>query len=260
MIRDPMPPPPHSGHDFGLLRRRWEELANRGEFHLSVLCQDGDLPVMVVENEAAVRGGRGGLYLSAGVHGDECAPVWALLHWAEQLDPVPRDLPLVIFPCLNPHGLVQNTRLDRSGTDLNRAFGDPGHPLVKAWHDRLEGRHFDLAVNLHEDFDATGIYLYELTRGLPRGEGLLTACEAHLPRERSAIIDGSEFRNGHLVRTGDVERVVEDQLGGGFPEAIYLFLRHAAATLTFETPSEADLSRRIAAQRAFIEALVDGEP
>lgn len=247
---------PHSGHDFGHLLERWETIAKRGDLLLSILCEEGGLPVLVLENESAASGATGGLYLSAGVHGDECAPVWALLRWIEAGKGLPRDCPLVLFPCLNPHGLLENSRRDHRGVDLNRSFHDTAHPLVEAWQAWLGDRRFDLSVNLHEDFDATGIYLYELNRGAPLGERLLAACESHLPRETAALIDGSDFHRGHLVRGAEIARVVEEQLAGGFPEAIHLFQRHAEISLTFETPSEADLTSRIAVHQAFLEALI----
>lgn len=211
--------------------------------------------MICLENERAIRGEPGGLYLSAGVHGDECAPVWALLDWMASHPPVLRDRPVILFPCLNPAGFRANTRSDGFGTDLNRSFADRRHPVIGAWQDSISGRRFDLAVNLHEDYDANGIYLYELTRDDSVGDGLLSACEGILPRETSPLIDGSEFERGLLVRTGDIEQVVAEQLGGGYPEAILLFLGYAESSFTFETPSERDLSLRIAAHRAFLDAV-----
>jgi protein MpaA len=244
-----------SPHDYGALLDRWKALSAQGELRLDTLCEvDGD-PVFHLENERAVRGENGGLYLSTGVHGDECAPVWALLEWAASDPAVLHDRPVTLFPCLNPAGFRANTRFDGFGTDLNRSFTDRSHPVIGAWQESMSGRRYDLALNLHEDYDANGIYLYELTRRESVGHTLLSACEGILPRETSAQIDGSEFDRGLLVRSGDIERVVEEQLGGGYPEAILLFLRHAESSFTFETPSERDLSLRIAAHRAFLDAV-----
>ncbi len=245
---------PHSSHDYGQLLRRWKEVVQANGLHLRTLCESGGQPVVAIENSLAVSGGTGGLYLSAGVHGDECAPVWALLDWMADSPEILRTQPVVLLPCLNPVGLMENTRRDGSGIDLNRRFEDASHPIIGAWQAFLSGRRFDTAINLHEDYDASGIYLYELTRGEPRGEALLAACEHLIPREAAETVDGSSFAKGLLVATGNVEQIVEEQLGGGYPEAILLFLRYAAISYTFETPSELDLARRIAAHRAFLEA------
>lgn len=245
----------HSGHDYETLLKRWESVGERDDLSLKVLCEVGGYPVLVIENEQAAAGEPGGIYLSAGVHGDECAPVWALLQWAESDPAALRSRPLVIFPCLNPHGFVGNTRRDHRGIDLNRCFENADCPLIASWQRFLEGRHFEVALNLHEDYDAGGIYLYELSRGASPGEGFLAVCEGLIPREMASVVDGSDFHRGLLSRSGDLEKVVEEELGGGYPEAILLFLKYAANAFTFETPSELDLLLRIQTHHAFIEAV-----
>ncbi|MEQ1839058.1 MAG: M14 family metallocarboxypeptidase [Verrucomicrobiales bacterium] len=245
---------PHSGHDYTLLIRRWKAVAERAGVELRLLNEAGGYPVFVVENEQAAAREPGGIYLSAGVHGDECAPVWALLQWMESDPEILRRLPVVIFPCINPSGFVENTRRDREGIDLNRCFENSAHPVIGSWHTFMEGRQFDLALNLHEDYDAGGIYLYELAREDSKGNELLSACEKIIPRETASTVDGSDFNHGLLTRSGDLERLVEEELGGGYPEAILLFLRYSRNSYTFETPSEFDLIRRIEAHEAFLEA------
>lgn len=245
---------PHSGHDYALLLRRWEAAAEHSGLELRVLTEAGGFPVVAIENEQAASGEPGGLYLSAGVHGDECAPVWALLQWMEGNPEALRRRPVVIFPCFNPSGFVENTRRDHAGIDLNRCFENTTHPVISSWHDFMEKRRFDLALNLHEDYDAGGIYLYELARGGSMGDELLAACEKIIPRETASTVDGSDFDNGLLTRCGDLEKLVAEELGGGYPEAILLFLNYARRSYTFETPSELDLIRRIEAHVAFLEA------
>ena len=254
VIRETMVAFPHSWHDFGVLLTRWEALANRVGLTLSILCEEGGFPVIVIENGQALAGEPEGIYLSAGVHGDECAPVWGLLHWAESDPAILRTRAVVIFPCLNPYGLVENTRRDHRGIDLNRSFENLECPLIRSWTTFLEGRRFALSLNLHEDYDAGGIYLYELARDESRGDKLLTACENIIPREMAGTVDGSDFHRGLLTRSGDLEKVVEEDLGGGYPEAILLFLRYCRDSYTFETPSEHYLVTRVRAHEAFIAA------
>lgn len=224
---------------------------------ISVIYEAGGYPVIALENARALAGEPGGVYLSAGVHGDECAPVWGLLHWAESHPTLLQRRSVVIFPCLNPYGLVENTRRDLNGVDMNRCFQDLECPLIHAWTKFLEGRCFDLSLNLHEDYDVAGIYLYELARDKSRGEELLAACEGIIPREMAGIVDGSAFDRGLFLRREGLEKLVEDDLGGGYPESILLFLRFCRNSYTFETPSEHDLGLRIEAHETFIRAFVE---
>lgn len=251
-----MIPRPHS---YEALIERWRLLADRLGWETIELETSDDHPALAFENSTSRGGYASGLYLSAGVHGDECAAVWGLLQWAESLnnsDSLLNELPILILPCLNPHGFVENTRLDSDGNDLNRNFQNTELALVQSWQTLLANRQFAAAANLHEDYDSSGIYLYELSRKESIGHALLDACESLIPRESSSEIDGAAMTRGLLNRSERVEEIVEDELGG-WPEAIHLFLKHETDSFTFETPSELDLELRISTHRRFLETLVD---
>ncbi len=247
----------HSGHDVGLLLEHWELLEKKHGWQRHELGRAGDYPIFALMNKPAASGNQGGLYVSTGVHGDECAPPWGLLEWAESEPEVLCDFPVVIIPCFNPLGLIENTRCNGEGIDLNRNFQNQDIPLMANWQLFMEGRKFQLALNLHEDYDATGIYLYEIADDGSPGDGFLSACQDIIPRETADSVDGSEFKNGllsHDPDSEDLRRIVKEDLGGGMPEAIYLYLEHTRNSFTFETPSEMDQALRIAAHRRFLEA------
>ncbi|MDF2378370.1 MAG: M14 family metallocarboxypeptidase [Verrucomicrobiales bacterium] len=248
----------YSGHDAGRLLKRWESLAGSKGWTTHVLGEAGGYPVFALLNERAAAGEAGGLYVSAGVHGDECAPPWALLQWAEAGPAVLDELPVVLIPCFNPVGLSDNTRVNEEGIDLNRNFQNRDLPLIASWQSLLHEKKFTFALNLHEDYDATGIYLYEIADDGSPGDEILSACQDIIPRETAPSVDGSEFENGLLIHDPEAEnlhQIVEEDLGGGMPEAIYLYLNHARNSFTFETPSEMDKLRRIAAHERFLEAV-----
>jgi len=219
------------------------ELAEVGGYPVTVLSRDED-------------GGQpSGLYLSAGVHGDEPAGVLGLLGWAERNTPFLKSRPVVIFPCLNPWGLFHNSRFDPAGRDLNRSFDRRRIAPVRQWRVFMRGRRFGLAVVLHEDYESRGIYLYESTRpGLAIGDAILEGAEAWIPRHVGGI-DGRKLRHGILRRARGLDRIAREI--DGLPEAIALALHHAPAALTFETPSEFSLYHRVMAQEAFLEALAE---
>ena len=197
----------------------------------------------------------GGLYLSAGIHGDEPAGPEALVRWAETHLPTlaraePR-LPLFILPCLNPWGLVNNRRSDARGHDLNRAFHRRIAPVPQL-KKLLAGRRFVLGVALHEDYDANGVYLYEIDDRPPGwGRRLLRACSSRaMPIETRRRIEDFPFKNGLLSRRIPLEDVTI------YPEALCLYPQHARRFLTFETPSEFSLADRVQAHILLIEECV----
>ncbi len=238
-------------HDYGHLVRRWRRIARGAGLRLEEFARQDEFPVFCVRTKGDPM--EGGLYVSAGIHGDEPAGPEALAQWAEaHLATHARDLSapsLFLLPCLNPWGLVNNRRSDHKGRDLNRVFDRRLSPLAELRR-LLDGCRFDLALHLHEDYDAQGAYLYEVHTGAARwGAGLLRACTSRsLPVETRRRIDGWRFRDGLLAQRIDLGAVP------GQPEAVHLLRHHAPHVCTFETPSEFGLVRRVRAHVRFVSA------
>jgi hypothetical protein len=75
-------------------------------------------------------------------------------------------------------------RTNETGVDLNRAFQRDDVPVVRALRELLKAHQFEVALILHEDYDAQGIYLYEVCSGPPYwGTDLLNAATRHLPTD-----------------------------------------------------------------------------
>lgn len=248
----------HDAHNYGALMDRWRVVAEAAGWRATILAEHGGFPV-VGYCSSGDWDDESGLYVSAGVHGDEPAPVWALLEWAEENVRMLAQRCVVVFPCFNPWGLTENRRSDHEGRDLNRLFERSSPPLFKAWRDFVGQRRFHLALNLHEDYDAQGIYVYELgKRGCDLGGPILEKCKAIIPIQGGAEIDGSRFEGGVLVRKQQFQNIVDKKLeGGGVPEAIYLRMHHAQFALTFETPSEFSLWDRVRAQQRFLKVAIE---
>jgi len=239
----------HSAHDYSSLVAQWKELAIETGLEVVSLCRQGGYETIALQGG----GGGTGFYLSAGVHGDEPAPVWALLEWARARQKWLKRETVIILPCVNPWGLANNVRMDFRGRDLNRLFHTKTLPFFRGWRKLLGQRQFHLALNLHEDYDAQGFYVYELvSRGVRISDQVFDQIETVIPRENRSSIDGQGMSRGIIRRSGDMQRVVEEQLGGGWPEAAYLYQHHAEAALTFETPSELAFHDRVRVQRNFI--------
>ena len=246
----------HSGHDFPHLLESWKTLASKTSLEINTISAtpNGE-PVLVLETASS---SEEAIYLSAGVHGDECAPVWGLLHWAEQNQSILHKVPLIIFPCLNPEGLIENTRDDQDGNDLNRRFTDPSIEVIAAWQNKIHHRRFSRCLHLHEDYDAQGIYLYELNNTPELGRKLLDSCSRNIPIDPRPKIEGYPFDRGILHhQRADVEQLVaETEFEGAEP--CQLFLHHTNLSITFETPSELDLSLRIQTHFQAVDTFVAG--
>ena len=247
---------PHSGHDYAHLQERWHTLASKTQLSLETLSTtpNGE-NVLVLDNGIP---SEETIYLSAGVHGDECAPIWGLLHWAEQNPQILKKVPLLIFPCLNPEGIIENTRDDQDGNDLNRSFLDRSIHVIASWQDYIHNRKFSRCLHLHEDYDSQGNYLYELSDTPRLGRKLLDACSQHIPTDLRPVIEDYNFDQGilHHVRT-DVEKLVaETEFEGAEP--CQLFLHHTDLSITFESPSELDLQLRIATHYTAVDTFVAG--
>jgi len=147
---------PDEVRDYRLLMERWLKLVKGiPQLELSIYDEAGGYPLMMVESSAHDPL-KPSVYLSAGIHGDEPASVEGLIVWAESSLNKTADWNWMIFPCLNPWGLERNVRFDEEGRDLNRFYNSRKIPQIAAQRDLMKGKRFDLAITLHEDYDARG--------------------------------------------------------------------------------------------------------
>ncbi len=195
--------------------------------------------------------------LSAGIHGEEPGATTGLLHWCE------RDLAkwlhifhIEAFPCLNPWGFERGIRHDAQGRDLNRCFRDETPPpAVQMVREATAGAHFAMAVDMHEDCDYFGFYVYErLEHGPAVAPALLQRIAQEGPLSYGEEGDDPPIEQG-LVRIplphgkSLVEMAAERPK---WPLAFYLY--HVADhVITVETPGRQPLDVRVRMQRAAAE-------
>ena len=243
----------HRAHDYLYLVRRWRSLARRASLRCESFATSDEYELLCVRSPALEA--EEGIYLSAGIHGDEPASTEGLYLWAELNLKYLRRLPLFILPGLNPWGLIHNRRVDAEGRDLNRSYHLDNVSQIKAHKELLKGYSFSLAMCLHEDYDAQGVYLYEVRqRGSadrPIGSELLTAAGYYVPVDLRKKIEGRKALQGSIKR-----RIRRKQFPV-MPEAAYLAFNHSEHTITFETPSEYELGARVQAQAAAVQRAVE---
>lgn len=194
------------------------------------------------------------VYLSAGIHGDEPAPPYALLRLIEA-GVFDERCNWFVCPLLNPVGFTQGTRENHEKVDLNRDYKEPLSTEIRdhiAWLKHQPN--FDLIVCVHEDWEAQGFYLYELNaENLPAlAYVMLDAARSHCPIEPATVIDGRAIAEPGIIRP-----VGDPLLRETWPEAIYLRNFHAKLIYTIETPSALPLEQRITTHCAVLTAALD---
>lgn len=204
--------------------------------------------------------------ISAGIHGDEPAGVWALLSIVADglLD---SRYSYRLWPCFNPSGFDAGTRANAEGIDVNRSFGRGGNsPEAKAILTANRDRMFALSIDLHEDHEAAGFYLYETMPSGWRGtyaRGITAAVRAAgfalqpLPPEYDVGPPGSEAAQARSPGAVLVDATREaPYFGGELPLGLVLVRRAVPCALTFETPRGRRPEERVAMHRvAVVESL-----
>ena len=241
----------HRAHDYPHLIERWRAVARRTGLVMRRLAAGPEFNLYTVRSRRLPR--EGTIYISAGIHGDEPAGTEGLITWAEKNTRLLKRRPFFLVPCINPWGLVNNSRTDSNRRDLNRSFQNDAIPEIAALKRAIANRRYPLALTLHEDYDAVGIYLYEIRGAQPYwGEALLEAARPHVPADWRGQIEGREAEGG-LVRPVLDMKIFEEM---GLPEAVYLRLQGCPRVFTIETPSEYGLDRRVRAHVAVIEECI----
>jgi len=243
--------PLHRCHDYAELMRQWQTVAAAAGLKRHELCRVEGQRLFWLES-ASARAGAPVIYISAGVHGDEPAATSGLLAWAQKRIDWLRDGAFLLFPCLNPHGLLANTRVNQAGLDLNRRFHLDDDPVCGAWRQVMRGVSMQMAICLHEDYDALGCSVSELSHP-PDGWSrplLQRAPSAKRPADPRPKIDGN------LSHGGVIQRKRAPRSLPGLPEAVVLYQMGCQLSLTFETPSEFALNDRVAAHRRFLDAAI----
>ncbi|MBL9189349.1 MAG: M14 family metallocarboxypeptidase [Opitutaceae bacterium] len=234
------------------LAARLETAARVQCFQVETFGTAGGVPLLALSRRSS--GVKPRIYLSAGIHGDEPAPPLALLDLLERGWFDDRAV-WFLCPLLNPTGFAQGTRENADGIDLNRDFKSPRTAEIRghvAWLGRQPAP--DLAMCLHEDWEATGFYLYELN-----ALGLLSPARAILEAVATVCpVDGATLIDGRAIdEPGIIRPVADPLLRDSWPESIYLRHQHARLGYTVESPSALPLATRIAALQQAVAVAVE---
>ncbi len=202
------------------------------------------------------------IYLSAGVHGDEPAAVLALIEFWES-NQFNDHFNWIICPIINPIGLIHGTRENGQDIDLNRDYRNPQTIEIKSHTEWLSlktpKQGFEISICLHEDWEATGPYLYFLSKSedASLARSTLHAMNKILPIDTSEEIDGMAANQGLILASEGIEQYREER--SDWPEAFFLW-PHSRYSMTIETPSGLPMTARITAHSAALEAIIQELP
>jgi hypothetical protein len=180
------------------------------------------------------------ILITGGMHGDEPAGVAAVLQFLERDNTaLLNQFSFFVIPCINPYGYVHNTRETLDGRDINRAFEAEDVAEVAIVKKALGQSQFSLTIDFHEDYDATGFYLYEGKRDEKYiGPKLATAAKA------IGAIDPEDPGEDAPDLAEGVYKVADSWGTQGL--APYLLHFHSEHVIISETPTVWQLEQRAA--------------
>ena len=195
------------------------------------------------------------IYISAGIHGDEPASPLAILQLMKE-DRWPADADIWLCPCLNPVGFTLGKRENRGGHDLNRQYLNTEAREILAHKLWLEIQpRFDLCLCLHEDWESSGFYLYELNPdGKPSyAQSMIDVVGKLCPIDMAAEIEGRQASGG--IIHPDIDPTTRPL----WPEAFYLLMNKTRLNYTLEAPSDFDLKLRVDALVAAVRVAIESK-
>lgn len=192
--------------------------------------------------------------LLSGTHGDEPAGVEAALQFIERASDGFPDIRFDMLPCTNPHGYVHGTRENAEGVDLNWVYDRADLPEIQALRRAIAGRRFRFIMDLHEDWESPGYYVYELRRNGPYiGDELSDQVARVCPINRDPVIEGDAAVAGVIHPEPYADR--RESRGHGVPVALYE--EYTDHLLTSESPTPLPLQTRVDAHLTALAAAIE---
>jgi hypothetical protein len=241
--------------DWVRYRRRLEIVAAGRGFELGTLGTVSEEPLLMLRGGAIVPSAPR-LLVASGFHGEEAAGPWGVLEFLEAADQeLLSRVRLTVLPLINVTGFRAGTRFNSHGENPNRGYldlsgEDPSHEgrLLLDHRDLLLDAARDGLLTCHEDVLLSHGYVYGNERAETPGafsRTLLAANAAHFPVHPDGVVDDCPITGG----------IVFNHYDSSFES--WLMELGIARAACVETPGQHPIERRIAAQRAMIEAFLD---
>ncbi len=201
-----------------------------------------------------------GMY--AGTHGDEPAPVHAVLQFLEEERW--RKWPQIRFkvmPCVNPTGFDLGTRENVDGQDVNRTFKLGDSPESRVGMVMIGSDPLDMWIDAHEDPVEDGFYCFANIANA-WSDVLVAAVGREGPIFAKPEVDEMPVDRGVVYRSDDDEEDDDEpedyfRERSTWPLPFYVMTNLPSPGVTLETPGVIDLEQRIRMQLAGFDALLD---
>ena len=194
--------------------------------------------------------------ISGGIHGDEPAGVETICTFLEKkvYKKFLGSWEFTLLPCINPSGYEAGTRNNWEDIDLNRKFKEDQVPKEVAFAMGALDQTYDLDLELHEDIDSPGYYLFQKDKTpevSPIGRAILDYVEQVHPLNLAEEIEELPADRGLISRLsepGDME---------WWPMALYAHARGCHHVFTLETSPALSMEVRVKAHLSAIQAALE---
>ncbi|MCD4744030.1 MAG: M14 family metallocarboxypeptidase [Desulfobacteraceae bacterium] len=195
--------------------------------------------------------------INAAIHGDEPASALSVITLIEILLNHKLKCSFDIIPVINPWGFSQNIRFNKQGIDINRDFASFKSQESKIIKSYITGKQYNLMIDLHEDPDSKGFYIYQYGRPdtkIPEkvvnkihkmGYPIEQDVNMVILKTENGIIDAPMWGLWYMRLTRQLSI------------ANFYRLHNSKEVFTIETPTHLPLKDRILMQTAAVRVLID---
>jgi murein peptide amidase A len=194
--------------------------------------------------------------ISAGIHGDEPAGVETILSFLENnhYSSYINNWEITLLPCINPYGYEFGTRKNHDEKDLNRLFKEVQPETEVSFAQTVLSKPFELTIDLHEDNESSGYYLYQKGIDLKDdkvGFEIIDAIKNIMPINMDDEIYETSADNGVIGKAIDMYKM------DWWPMALYGLSKGVERCLTLETASQFDMEIRVDAHLTAIKTALN---
>jgi len=249
-----MSQPPIRNFDEIVVRLK-DSLNNAGEFTQVDTLPSGnrDYPLIKI---VLGKGNPRRALISGGIHGNEPAGVETICTFLENklYKCFINDWEFTLLPCINPSGFEAGTRNNLDNIDLNRKFKEDQVPREVAFVKAILDRPYDLDLELHEDVDSPGYYLFQkdqATELSSLGRSILDRVKSIHPLNLEEEIEVLPADRGLISRLSEPDEME------WWPMALYAYTRGCRHVCTLETSPDLPMDVRVKAHLLAIQTAVE---